>query len=255
MQPKRRVRKRPSKPSETLRVWRRKSCHLDDESIESTLRWFHDVLCVLKIITYYFKYDYTRCNPLKRKMLFEMFHASALSHRFEKGRCKSIEVYRSTTLKLLIDVLLRIVLNHSSIWHVSILHPFGKQALEKGGWADLVKQFLELSHSYDFSVEWSQQTPLSSPHHLLLHDFQECSLIQPREKWPSAVVISWWFISASLFNFSQYFHGILNSGHTCTLQIWISSWWLLFFLAVGQLGYIQIWINFCWSTINLNHQR
>ena len=43
-------------------------------------------------------------------MLFEMFHASALSRRFEKGRCKSIEAYRSTTtLKLLIDVLLRIV--------------------------------------------------------------------------------------------------------------------------------------------------
>ena len=146
MQLKRRVRKRPSKPSETLRVWRRKSCHL--ESTRPGVCQPNQVVnpmfqgCVSKknpILSYIYNKVYWM-HPFKRRWYLRCSHASASGHRIEKGRCKSFEAYRSTNiLKLLSDTLVRIVLHHSSIWHymTGCTH-LETQALEKGGWADLV---------------------------------------------------------------------------------------------------------------------
>ena len=100
MQPKRRVRKRPSKPSETLRVWRRKSCHLEstrpgvcqpNPTRWWTLWWFRGVF---RKRTYIYN-KYIRCIPLREGWYLRCSHASALSLRFEKGRCKSFEACRS----------------------------------------------------------------------------------------------------------------------------------------------------------------
>lgn len=96
MQPKRRVRKRPSKPSETLRVWRRKSCHLESTRPgvcqPNPTRWW-TLWCfsgVFRKKTYNYN-KYIRCIPLRERWYLRCSHASALSLRFEKGRCKSFE--------------------------------------------------------------------------------------------------------------------------------------------------------------------
>ena len=183
---------------------------------------------------------YIRCIPLRERWYLRCSHR-ALSHRFEKGKCKSFETYRSTTiLKLLSDTLVRIVLNHSSIWQASILlHPFRQQALESYGWADLVKpNFGAFAHGLipisSFNTLWRSHNWQTGDLKWPMPLCHEKSQLNGPNKSPPTKTLG---VPTQKISCLTIFHDFAHwsSGGRRDPVLWSIFWWVIFIHFLGHL--------------------